>query len=47
MNIFTSVVDVSDASQIQRFISEVQGEFGAVSILVNNAGGPKVVSNGR
>ena len=42
VNIFTSVVDVSDASQIQRFISEVRGEFGTISILVNNAGGPKV-----
>ena len=40
VNIFTSVVDVSDASQIQHFISEVQCEFGAVSILVNTAGGP-------
>ena len=38
VNIFTSVVDVSDASQIHSFISEVRGEFGAISILVNNAG---------
>ncbi|MEC7185186.1 MAG: SDR family NAD(P)-dependent oxidoreductase, partial [Pseudomonadota bacterium] len=28
VNIFTSVVDVSDASQIHSFISEVRGEFG-------------------
>jgi len=42
VNIFTSVVDVSDASQIHSFISEVRGEFGTISILVNNAGGPKV-----
>ena len=42
VNVFTSVVDVSDETQIQRFITDVQDEFGLISILVNNAGGPKV-----
>ncbi len=42
VKIYTSVVDVTDAMQIERFISEVRDEFGAISILVNNAGGPKV-----
>jgi len=42
VKIYTSVVDVTDAVQIERFISEVRDEFGAISILVNNAGGPKV-----
>jgi 3-oxoacyl-[acyl-carrier protein] reductase len=42
VKVHTSVVDVTDAVQIERFISEVRDEFGAISILVNNAGGPKV-----
>lgn len=42
VKVYTSVVDVTDAMQIERFISEVRDEFGAISILVNNAGGPKV-----
>lgn len=42
VKVHTSVVDVTDAVQIERFISDVRDEFGAISILVNNAGGPKV-----
>tara|TARA_E500000178_G_scaffold335744_1_gene372994 strand:- start:162 stop:935 length:774 start_codon:yes stop_codon:yes gene_type:complete len=42
VKVHTSVVDITDTLQIERFISEVRDEFGAISILVNNAGGPKV-----
>ena len=39
VKVHTSVVDITDTLQIERFISEVRDEFGAISILVNNASG--------
>jgi 3-oxoacyl-[acyl-carrier protein] reductase len=34
------VWDISDLSQIEAHISKIEGELGAVDILVNNTGGP-------
>ena len=33
------VVDVTDAEQVERFISEAAADFGGIDVLVNNAGG--------
>lgn len=33
------VVDVTDAEQVGRFISEAAADFGGIDVLVNNAGG--------
>ena len=33
------VVDVTDAEQVEHFISEAAADFGGIDVLVNNAGG--------
>jgi ketoreductase len=35
---FASVCDVRQEKQVKRFVSQVEDKFGAVSILINNAG---------
>jgi NAD(P)-dependent dehydrogenase (short-subunit alcohol dehydrogenase family) len=36
--VFTQAVDVTQKDQVERFISDVAGRFGAIDVLVNNAG---------
>lgn len=39
-NVLAETADVTDAAQIDAFVSHVMETFGTVHILVNNAGGP-------
>ena len=37
-DVFTAVCDVTDAAQIERFVTQVRDHFGPVDVLINNAG---------
>ncbi|MEO8552817.1 MAG: SDR family oxidoreductase [Kofleriaceae bacterium] len=37
-DVFAAVCDVTDRDQVLRFIAEVEDDFGAIDVLVNNAG---------
>lgn len=39
--VFAGVVDVKKPDTLAAFVKHVEGEYGAVNILVNNSGGPK------
>lgn len=37
---FSMVADVTDETQIEKFVAATRKKFGAIDVLVNNAGGP-------
>ena len=37
---FSMVADVTDEAQIEKFVAATREKFGAIDVLVNNAGGP-------
>ncbi len=41
VEVFAESVDISDGTEVTRFIENVGEKFGRIDILVNNAGGPK------